>query len=495
MAELHFPWLQLAILTPLLGALPVLLLRDRRLAQRLAAGFSLTSLLFGIAQWFDFRGLHQNDGIYEAADRWGLLGTGLGHDWFVVDPFSTLLLPLTALIFLTAIVTTLRTKINRFSFAGTLCSQALVLSTFATQQPWGIVLGLSLSTLPVWVELKNRKQSTRVFVIYMAAMTLLLVVGQAATSLTRAGDVPWFGGFCLTAGLLLRCGIFPLHGWMADLYQRATFGTALLFATPLTGAYGVMRLVFPIAEPWALQSIALLSLFSALYAAGLAMVQSDARRFFCYLFVSHSALLLVGLEMATPIGLTGAMCVWTAIGISMHGFGLALRCVEARTGRLSLNQFHGLYKHTPFLGGMFLLTGLASIGFPGTVGFIGTELLIESVIDVYPLIGFTVVIAAAINGISVVRAYFQVFTGTVHRGTTSMGCRPQERATILLIVMLNVVGGFAPQLGVNSCYDAAIELLEHRGVSKQSQPDQRRHAEAVPVVDTVFGDQKDNEGI
>lgn len=495
MVELHLPWLQLTILTPLLGALPVYVLSDRRLAQRLATLFSLASLVFGVAQWFDFRGLHQNADVYEAADRWGILGTGMGHNWFVVDPFSTLLLPLTALIFLTAILTTLRTKINRFSFAGTLCSQALVLSTFATQQPWGIVLGLSFSTVPVWLELKKRKQTTRVFSIYMALMTFLLVSGQAATSLTPESDTPWLGGFLLTAGVLLRCGIFPLHGWMADLYQRATFGTALLFATPLTGAYGVMRLVFPIAEPWALQSIALLSLFSALYAAGLAMVQSDARRFFCYLFVSHSALLLVGLEMATPIGLTGAMCVWTAIGISMHGFGLALRCVEARTGRLSLNQFHGLYKHTPFLGGMFLLTGLASIGFPGTVGFIGTELLIESVIDVYPLIGFTVVIAAAINGISVVRAYFHVFTGTVHPGTTSMTCRPKERATILLIVLLNIVGGLAPQLGVNSCYDAAIELLEHRGVSKQTQPEQRRQGMEIARIETVFPYQKDQEGM
>lgn len=60
-------------------------------------------------------------------------------------------------------------------------------------------------------------------------------------------------------------------------------------------------------------------------------------------------------------------------------------------GGLSLTDFKGLYEHTPALAVCFLLTGLASVGFPGTLGFIGTELLVDGVVEAYPYIGIAVV--------------------------------------------------------------------------------------------------------
>ena len=246
---------------------------------------------------------------------------------------------------------------------------------------------------------------------------------------------------------------------MTDLFEKATFGTALLFVTPMTGAYAVMRLVLPIAPDWALQSIAMVSLFTSVYAAGMALVQREARRFFCYLFLSHSSLVLVGLELVTPIGLTGALCVWLSVGLSLAGFALTLRCIESRIGRVSLNEFHGLYEHTPTLAALFLLTGLASIGFPGTVGFIGTELLIEGAVGVFSLIGTSVVIATALNGIAILKAYFRVFTGTRHHASISLRARPSERIAVLVLIALIVGGGLFPQWGVASRYHAAMALI------------------------------------
>ena len=174
---------------------------------------------------------------------------------------------------------------------------------------------------------------------------------------------------------------------MTDLFEHATFGTALLFVTPMVGAYGVTRLVLPVAPPEVLQAISLASLVTAVYAAGMALVQREARRFFCYLFLSHSSLVLVGLETATPIGLTGALSLWLSVALSLTGFGLTMRCVESRTGRISLAEFHGLYQHVPMLAALFLITGLASIGFPGTAGFVGLELLVEGAIQALPARG------------------------------------------------------------------------------------------------------------
>ena len=125
---------------------------------------------------------------------------------------------------------------------------------------------------------------------------------------------------------------------------------------------------------------------------------------------------------------------------------------------------HGLYEHVPSLAAFFLLTGLASIGFPGTVGFIGTELLVEGVVDIYPYVGILVVFAAALNGIAVMHAYFRLFTGTEHTASISLETRLPEKVAVLMLSVLIVCGGLIPQPGVASRYHAASEIMARREV-------------------------------
>jgi len=345
MSELHLPWLELSVLLPLVGAVWVSLLYNRDRARIVSIVICSLTLVCAVGEWIDFASL----GTFEAHDHWDFLQSVFHSDVFVIDELSAPLLPLAALLYLTTVMTTLRTKVNRFSFGWTLFSQSILLATLACRHPWIIILLLAIAVVPPWLELRQRKQNTRVYVIHMSLFIGLLCAGQFLVgSNATSTNPPIIAGCLLTAGALIRSGICPLHCWMTDLFEKATLGTALLFVTPMTGVYTVMRLVYPIAPSWALQSIAILSLVTAVYAAGMALVQRDSRRFFCYLFLSHSSLVLVGLEMASPIGLAGALCVWLSVGISLLGFGLALRSVEARTGRLTLDNFHGLYEHTPF---------------------------------------------------------------------------------------------------------------------------------------------------
>ncbi len=466
MPEMHLPWLELSVLIPLLGALWVGCMRNRDRARTHSIVICALTFLCAGGEWVDFNSLH----TFEAHDHWDVLDAVFHKDVFVVDELSAPLLPLGAMLYLMTVLTTLRTKVNRFSFGWTLFSQAVLLATLSCRDPWIIVVLLSVATFPPWIEMRIRRQSTRFYCLHMGVFIALLFAGQALVPEDASAlNPPVIAGCLLTAAALLRSGVTPLHCWITDLFEKATFGTALLFVTPMTGAYAVIRLVLPIAPDWALQSIGIVSLFTAVYASGIALVQHEARRFFCYVFLSHSSLVLVGLEMATPLGLTGALCVWLSVGISLLGFGLTLRSVEARTGRLSLDTFHGMYEHTPVLAGLFLLTGLASIGFPGTVGFIGTELLVEGAVGVYPLVGLAVVLAAMLNGVAVVLAYFRVFTGTRHAASISLNCRPSERFTIIVLSVLILGGGLYPQPGVSSRYHAAAALMAHR-VGKTLDP-------------------------
>src|SRR5690606_27145439 len=236
-----------------------------------------------------------------------------------------------------------------------LATEAILLATLASRQPSAIIALLAAGTLPPWFELRARRLPTRVYALHRGLFVALLCLGHLLLDRPAAAPrPPALGASLLALAVLLRAGIAPLHCWMGDLFEHATLGTALLFVTPMAGAYGVTRLVLPVAPPWLLQPISLASLATALYAAGLALVQREARRFFCYLLLSHSSLVPAGLATATTIGLTGALCLWPSAALALTGFGLALRCVESRAGRISLADFHGLDVHLPMLTALFL---------------------------------------------------------------------------------------------------------------------------------------------
>jgi NADH-quinone oxidoreductase subunit M len=459
MSELHLPWMEIAILLPLLAAISTSWLKDRELTRQITLTVCTLTLLCTIGEWIDFSGL----GKFEAHDHWDMVAYLFHADVFVIDELSAPLLPLGALIHLVMVLATVRTKASRFSLSGALFSESILLATLSCRASWVLVSLLIVATIPPWLELRNRGRCTRVYTLHMGVFAVLLVAGYGWLKLTeRPGEIALVAGAMLTAAALLRSGVAPMHCWMTDLFEKATFGTAILFVTPLTGAYAAMRLVLPIAPSWALQSIAVISLITAVYASGMAMVQREARRFFCYLFLSNASLVLVGLELVTPLGLTGALCVWLSVGLSLTGFGITLRSIESRIGRVSLADYHGLYEQMPMLAGFFLLTGMASIGFPATVGFIGLELLVEGVVDVYPLTGTAVVLAAAFNGIAIMSVYFRVFTGKRHVSPVSLRIRPAEQVAVLILSVLILGGGLVPQPGVSSRHHAAVELSKQR---------------------------------
>lgn len=461
MPELHFPWVECSILVPVIGALCVAFMRCRERARAWSIFFCALSLALASCEWIDFVTLD----TYEAHDHWDVIEWVFHQDIFLIDELNAPLIPLAALGTLLTVMTTMRTKSQRFSYPWALASEAILMATLNCRESWMLIGLLSLATVPPWLELRRRERSTRIYELHMGLFVVLLTLGYTLFVFTRdEQEVSLVAMALLAAASLLRSGIIPVHCWMTDLFEKATLGTALQFVSPLIGAYAVMRLVLPFAPDWTLHAIAIASLVTAVYAAGMSVVQIEARRFFCYLFLSNASLVLVGLELVTPIGLTGALCVWLSVGLSMTGFGITLRCIESRIGRVALSDFHGLFEQMPSMAGLFLLTGLASIGFPGTIGFIAIELLVEGAVGVYPIIGLTVVLASALNGIAILTAYFRIFTGRQIHCQVALQPRTAERVAIMILSFLILLGGLLPQAGVASRYHAAIELGKHRQV-------------------------------
>ena len=481
MIDLHLPWLELAIVFCLVGAAWVGRLRNAHVARNWALVFSGLALASTTGAWLDF----YNMDAEQADDSFHLLAHLTGRELLIMDRLSAPLLPLAALLYFLVPLATLQTKVRRFSFAWNLVSEGILLAMYSCKEPWGIIAMLAAGTIPPFLELRERGKPTHVYIIHMALFVLLLIVGWTFAEIEGTDRIHTLWVIVpLLGAILVRSGIAPFHCWMTDLFEHASFGTALLFVTPIAGAYAAVRLVMPIADAWVLRSIGLASLFTAVYASGMALIQTEARRFFCYLFLSHSALVLVGLELVThPLALTGALSVWLSVGMALGGFGLTLRALEARRGRLSLTHFHGLYEHTPELAMCFIMTGLASVGFPGTVGFVGTEMLVDGAVEAYPYIGVAVVIAGALNGLALMKTYFVLFTGTRYASAVSLKIRTRERFAVLLLAALILVGGVYPQPGIMSRYLAA-KSLRHERESRAPSPSpelQPHHAAEHPA--------------
>ena len=194
-----------------------------------------------------------------------------------LDELSAPLVPAVALLhFLTALATA-RTKMRRFSFSWSLASESIRLAMFSCRASWLLIGLLTLCTVPPYFELRNRRRPTRVYVLHMALFVGLLVLGWAGVESAGSMAPPTWATVVLMAAILVRCGTVPAHCWVTDWFEHTSFGIALLFVTPLAGVYAAVRLVLPIAPDWVLQSIGLASLVTAVYAAGMAVIQRETR--------------------------------------------------------------------------------------------------------------------------------------------------------------------------------------------------------------------------
>lgn len=471
MPELHAPWLEIAIFVPLVTAVLLLAVRPYRWKWRISSVVSALVLIITLLDWSDFATLK----TFEAHDPNSVTQSLFGKEIIVVDEFNAPLLVLAAALFFVVILATPNSKKSRFPFSLTLVSKGLLLALLSCRSPAWVIGLFAVQWFVPMLELRGRQQSWRFFAAHQVLSVVLIVAGWLLIDPSTVTSTHHAMGCALVAlGLLIRCGCVPFHCWIVDFFDRASLGTALLFVTPMAGAYGMVRLVLPIIPEWLLVWISLVSLLTAIYASVMVLVQTNTRRFYAYLIVGNSSLLLVGLESLTALGLTASLSLWLSIGISLVSLGVIIRSLEGRVGRLSIDRYHGLFLQMPLLAVFFLLALLASIGFPGTVGFVGIELLVECAMRTSTWYAVLVVLAVTLNAIAALRVYFRLFGGTVAPATISMQPRPAELVVIWLFALLILVGGFFPQRGVSTRYHAARELLQRRSQVYESANFQSR---------------------
>ena len=392
-----------------------------------------------------------------------------GEDIIRVDALSAVLLPFAAGLWLLTVAVTPRASLDRGGLRRTALATLLTLASFLTESA---VTLLVLSAASVWTFLSAlgdpaQQYQRRIVAVYLGTSTLLFGAGVALVVSPGVRDTAWetAGMWLIVIAALIRKGIVPFHAWVPEVFDQGRLGPAIMFNAPQVGAYMTVVLIVPRASPDMLRVIALLALGTAVYGAALALVQTRARRASGYLFMSQSALVMAGLDCTSVSALAGGLLVWLSAGLGFAGLARCVLVLEARRGRLDLTTYHGGYERMPVLAISFLAMGLACTGFPGTLGFIGQELLVDGAVALFPVMGFAVIIASALTGLAVLRMYFSFFCGRSDvraHPSLRLGLTPREAWTFVALVTALIGFGLAPRPLVDSRLDASAEILRLR---------------------------------
>jgi NADH-quinone oxidoreductase subunit M len=455
-------WLAFVIALPLFVVVASYLERDVERLRRLAVVSALFQLVvaIGIAVWPPLHAFS----IHSNALTW----TPGGDIVVGINTLSVVLLPLASGLWLLTVSVTPRASLDRGGLRRTALATLVTLASFLTENP---VVLLALSVASVWVFLAAladpaHRSQRRVAATYLGASTILFAGGVAVLISGPHGSIAETTGLWLIViAALTRNGIIPFHAWVPEVFDYGRLGPVILFTAPQLGSYVTVVLIVPRASPEMLRTIAMLALATAVYGASLALVQRSARRACGYLFISQSALVMAGLDCTSATALAGGLVVWLSAGLAFAGLARCVLVLEARRGRLDLTTYHGGYERMTLLAISFLAMGLACTGFPGTLGFVGQELLVTGAIDQFPVMGFAVVIASALTGLAVVRMYFSLFCGRSDpptRAAVSLALKRAEAWTFGALVVTLIALGIAPRVLVDSRFSAAEDILRLR---------------------------------
>src|ERR1700712_5220432 len=197
----------------------------------------------------------------------------------------------------------------------------------------------------------------------------------------------------------IKAPLVPFHTWLPDAGAEAPVGGAVLLVGVLdkVGTFGFLRYclpLFPDASRFFAPYVLVLAVAGILYAALLAMGQSDMKRLVAYTSISHFGFIALGIFAFTAEAGTGAVLYMVNHGISTGLLFVVVGMLIARGRSRQISDYGGVAAQAPVLGGAFLVAGLASLALPGTNSFVSEFLVLIGSFHAQPV--FTIIGTARI---------------------------------------------------------------------------------------------------
>ncbi len=384
-----FPILSIMLLIPAVAAIACLFV-PAATARMLALAATLVDFVLGIMLWanYDIGGAQWQ--FVEQGPRLGFFGWNLG-----IDGFALMLIMLSVFLMPICIGASWRAITNRVPeyMAAFLLTETLMIGTFAAQDLFLFYLFFEAGLIPMYLIIgiwggANRIYASYKFFLYTLLGSLLMLVamlymaqaaGTSSIPALQAYDFPahvqtwlWLAFF---ASFAVKMPMWPVHTWLPDAHVQApTAGSVILAGVLLKlGGYGFLRFslpMFPEASGELTWLIFGLSAVAVIYTSLVALVQADMKKLIAYSSVAHMAIVTIGLFAFNRQGIEGAMIMMLSHGLVSGALFLCVGVIYDRLHTREISRYGGLAINMPRYALFFLFFTMASIGLPGTSGFV-----------------------------------------------------------------------------------------------------------------------------
>lgn len=500
-----FPILSCILFLPMAGAILLWLMEDEDLVRTSALAISLIELALTVFVLLRFV---PESAAMQFAERVQWV-PALGISYHLgVDGISVLFVGLTA--FLTVLVViyswdTVRYQLKLYM----MCLLALETTTMGVFVSldlvlffvfWELMLIPSYFLIKLWGGGAERHYAALKFVLYTLLGSVFLLVGIALLNINFHQWASLHGAeqaysfdllellsvpvpynqqmlifWLMFMGFAFKAPLFPFHTWLPDALLEGPIGMAVVLAGVKLGTFGFIRFSIPLlpdaskSEP-VVMVVVVLGLCAILYGAWIALIQHDLRRLLAYSSISHLGFVVVGLFALNYQGLQGSLLTMINLGFSTAGLFFIAGFLYSRQQTTQLSSFGGMAKQVPLLATFFLIIGLASIGLPGTNGFVGEFLILMGAFKAKWWIGAIAVLGVIFGAAYFLWYYERAMLGPVGKAVKSTMSDLQFREIVIasaLSVMIVWIGLYpSPFLRImNGSVQALVDRLNHGTVA------------------------------
>jgi len=398
-------WPLLSVITflPLTGVLFLLLIRgntesvatNARLVALWVSGFTF---LLSLSLYFGFDAEMTGYQFEERAD-W-ISGSGISYHLGVDGismPFillSTFLTPLSILASWKSITHRVRDYMIAF-----LVLEVMMVGMFASLDMLMFYLFFEGVLIPmfiiigVWGGAERVYAAFKFFLYTLLGSVLMLVCMLVMYHLAGTTDIPELSAFAFSpelqfwlflgffASFAVKVPMWPVHTWLPDAHVQAPTAGSMILAGVLLkmGGYGFIRFslpMFPDASEYFAPFIFVLSIVAVIYTSLVALAQSDMKKLIAYSSVAHMGFVTIGIFTLTEQGIAGAMFQMISHGLVSAALFFCVGVVYDRLHTREISAYGGVVDAMPRYAAFFMFMMLASVGLPGTSGFVGEMLVL-----------------------------------------------------------------------------------------------------------------------
>lgn len=264
----------------------------------------------------------------------------------------------------------------------------------------------------------------------------------------------------------IKVPMLPFHTWLPDAHVQApTAGSVILAGILLKlGAYGFLRVLLPmfpiISQEFAFY-VLVLSVFAVIYSSLVALAQKDMKKMIAYSSIAHMGYVTGGIFSLTEEGIKGAIFQMLSHGVVASSLFLIVGTLYDRLHTKEISQYGGVADRMPVLAVFFMISMLASIGLPGTSGFIGEFLSIVGIYKFNMAVGGVIAIGIVLGAIYMLKLYKEVMLGPTNNELVNKmeDLTYYEILTIAPLCTIIIYLGLYPTIIMNMLHISVDKIL------------------------------------